>query len=56
MWTYWWLQNKTDYAIKRSYFPDPDVKWNFVHVYNKQELKGHDIIIGHQPIPQSMRT
>mgnify|MGYP000005719480 CR=1 FL=1 len=56
MWTYWWLQNKTDYAIKRSYFPDPDVKWNFVHVYNKQELKGHDIVIGHQPIPQSMRS
>jgi len=50
MWTYWWLQNKTDYAIKRSYFPDPDARWNFVHIYKESELKGLPIVINHRPI------
>lgn len=56
MWTYWWLQNKTDHAIKRSYFPDPDAKWNFVYVYKEKELKGQQKIISHQPIPKTKRT
>tara|TARA_Y100000389_G_C17436978_1_gene506134 strand:+ start:880 stop:1599 length:720 start_codon:yes stop_codon:yes gene_type:complete len=53
MWTYWWLQNKTKYKIKRSYFPDPDVKWNFVYVYKKEELLGHNVVISHQPLPKT---
>tara|TARA_B100000900_G_scaffold414941_1_gene443148 strand:+ start:1439 stop:2140 length:702 start_codon:yes stop_codon:yes gene_type:complete len=56
MWTYWWLQNKTEHAIKRSYFPEPDAKWNFVYVYKEEELQGHNKIISHQPIPQTMRA
>lgn len=53
MWTYWWLQNKTEHKIKRSYFPDPDAKWNFVYVYKEQELKGHNKVISHQPLPRA---
>jgi len=51
MWTYWWLQNKTKYKIKRSYFPEPDCKWNFVSVYKQEELQGQDAVIIHRPIP-----
>ena len=56
MWTYWWLQNKTNYKIKRKYFPDPDARWNFVSVYKKEELKNKPVVITHQPIPKSIRN
>ena len=53
--TFWYLQNKTDYKIKRGYFPDPDAKWNFVHIYRQEELQGHDMVICHRTIPNDMR-
>lgn len=53
MWTYWWLQNKTEHKIKRSYFPDPDAKWNFIYIYKEEELKGHNKVISHQPLPRA---
>ena len=52
MWTYWWLQNKTEHKIKRSYFPTPDARWNFVYVYDKKELNGTEAVIHHQPVPR----
>ena len=52
MWTYWWLQNKTDYKIKRNYFPHPDARWNFVSIYKKEELDNQPVIINHRPIPK----
>ena len=56
MWTYWWLQNKTNYKIKRKYFPDPDARWNFISVYKKEELNNKPVVITHQPIPKSIRN
>ena len=53
MWTYWWLQNKTDLKIKRSFFSKPDAIWNFVYTYKDEETEGKDIIIYHQPVPRS---
>ena len=53
MWTYWWLQNKTDLKIKRSFFSKPDAIWNFVYTYKDEEAEGKDIIIYHQPVPRS---
>lgn len=52
MFTFWWLQNKTKYAIKRSYWPEPDAKWNFIMVYKEEELMGHEIVISHRPVPR----
>ena len=52
MWTYWRLQNKTQHKIKRSYFPHPDARWNFVCVYDEKELDGQEAIIYHQPVPR----
>ena len=56
MWTYWWLQNKTKYKIKKDYFPDPDARWNFVYCYKKEELNNQPVVITHQPIPRSIRN
>ena len=56
MWTYWWLQNKTEYKIKRNYFPYPDARWNFVCVYKEEELDGQPAVIMHRPIPRSLRN
>ncbi|MAL52487.1 MAG: hypothetical protein CMQ68_00055 [Gammaproteobacteria bacterium] len=52
MWTYWWLQNKTEHKIKRSYFPHPDARWNFIYVYDKKELDESEAVIIHQPVPR----
>ena len=52
MWTYWWLQNKTKYKIKRSYFPKPDARWNFIYIYEDKELQGFEPVIYHQPVPR----
>lgn len=52
MWTYWWLQNKTEYKIKRSFFPEPDARWNFVYIYKQEELMGQPIVIKHTPVPK----
>lgn len=52
MWTYWWLQNKTEYKIKRGYFPHPDARWNFVHVYKDKELDNKEIVVMHRPVPK----
>ena len=52
MWTYWWLQNKTEYKIKRSYFSKPDARWNFVYIYKDEELEGLKPVIYHQPVPR----
>lgn len=49
-WSYWWLQNKTDYAIKRAYFPDPDARWNFVNTYKQSECPKDDIVIYHHTL------
>lgn len=45
-WTYWWLMNKTDFAIKRGYFED-DARWNFVNVYHNNETNKPIIIYHH---------
>ena len=51
MWTYWWLQNKTKYKIKRAYFPHPDARWNFVYIYKKNELDNKEVVVMHRPVP-----
>lgn len=48
-WSYWWLQNKTDFALDRGYFNE-DARWNFVNAYRYDELKGKDIILYHHTI------
>jgi hypothetical protein len=45
-WTYWWLMNKTDFAVKRGYFED-DARWNFVNVYKASETDKPIIIYHH---------
>lgn len=45
-WTYWWLQNKTEYAINRKYFEE-DARWNFVNGYLKTEVTKSIIIYHH---------
>jgi len=45
-WAYWWLQNKTDYVIRRKYF-DEDARWNFVNGYIKTEVSKPVIIYHH---------
>lgn len=45
-WAYWWLQNKTEYAIRRKYF-DEDARWNFVNGYIKTEVTNPVIIYHH---------
>jgi hypothetical protein len=47
-WTYWWLQNKTDLAIKRDFFED-DARWNFVNAYKDDETD-KPIVIWHHTI------
>ena len=49
-WTYWWLMNETEYAIKREYFPSPDARWNFVNFYKPDECPSEDIVIYHHTI------
>ncbi len=49
-WSYWWLMNKTDSAIRREYFPEPDARWNFVNTYKSNECKPEDIVIYHHTI------
>lgn len=54
-WSYWWLQNKTNYAIKREYFEGYDARWNFHHGYYESEVDGMDsIIVYHRPVPRAM--
>jgi hypothetical protein len=48
-WTWWWLQNKTDFKLNQGYFVD-DARWNFVNTYKYSELNGKDIIIYHHTI------
>jgi hypothetical protein len=45
-WAYWWLQNKTEHAITREYFPD-DARWNFVNGYRKSETDKPIVIYHH---------
>ena len=45
-WTYWWLQNKTDYKIKRE-FLDDDVRWNFVRTYKRDETDKPIVVYHH---------
>ena len=52
MFTFWWLQNKTEFKIKRSYFPDPDARWNCVMVYKEEELQNTPVVITHRPVPR----
>ena len=49
-WSYWWLQNKTNYAIDREYFPYPDARWNFVHQYKPEECPKDEIVIYHHTL------
>jgi hypothetical protein len=49
-WSYWWLQNKTNHAIDREYFPFPDARWNFVHGYKPEECAKEDIVIYHHTL------
>jgi hypothetical protein len=56
MYTYWYLQNRTEFAIPRGYFPEPDARWQFVCNYNPEELQGTEPVITHRPIPFEMRT
>lgn len=49
-WSYWWLQNKTEYAIRRKYFPD-DARWNFVNGYKASETD-KPIVIYHHTVRQ----
>jgi hypothetical protein len=45
-WTYWWLQNKTNYTIKRE-FLDDDVRWNFVNTYREDETDKPIVVYHH---------
>lgn len=47
-WSYWWLQNQTEYAINRKYFKD-DARWNFVNGY-KQSETDKEIVVYHHTI------
>jgi len=49
-WSYWWLMNKTDHAVDRGYFPQPDSRWNFVHRYKAEECPKDKIVIYHHTI------
>ena len=49
-WSYWWLMNKTDHAVDRGYFPDPDARWNYVHRYKPTECHKDKIVIYHHTI------
>lgn len=53
MFAYWWLQNKTEFKIKRAFFPDPDARWNYIYVYKKEELQGTPVVISHRPVPRN---
>lgn len=55
-WSYWWLQNKTDYRIRRGYFPDPDARWNFVNGYRPDECPKEDIVIYHHTVDLKENT
>lgn len=55
MYTYWYLMNKTEFGIKRGYFPHPDAKWQFIFNYDKEELDGQEAVITHRPIPRDMQ-
>lgn len=55
MYTYWYLMNKTEFAIKRGYFPHPDARWQFIFNYNEDELDGMEAVITHRPIPRDMQ-
>ena len=55
MYTYWYLMNETEYAIKRGYFPHPDARWQFIFNYDQSELDGQEIVITHRPIPRDMQ-
>ncbi len=52
MFSFWWLQNNTEHKIKRSYFPDPDARWNFIYTYDIKELMGKSCVISHRPVPR----
>ena len=56
MYTYWHLMNKTEFAIKRGYFPHPDARWQFIFNYEQSELDGQEMVITHRPIPRDMQT
>lgn len=45
-WSFWWLQNKTNYKIKIDYFKD-DARWNFVNGYRYSETDKEIIIYHH---------
>jgi hypothetical protein len=51
--SFWWLQNKTDYAIVREYFADPDSRWNFVRNYKDEECPEDQRVIWHYTIPKT---
>lgn len=51
MFSYWWLQNRTNFKIQRSYFPEPDARWNYVYVYKEEELKNTPVVVRHRPVP-----
>jgi hypothetical protein len=56
--TFWWLQNKTEYAIVREYFQDPDARWNFVWPYEQEgrhECDRDDIVIYHRTLSDKMK-
>ena len=45
-WTYWWLQNKTNYSIKRE-FLDDDARWNFINTYREDETDKPIVVYHH---------
>jgi hypothetical protein len=45
-WSYWWLQNKTEFKINSKYFED-DARWNFVNGYRYSETDKEIIIYHH---------
>jgi len=49
-WSFWWLQNKTDYRIVREYLPD-DARWNFVDGYRADETD-KPIVVEHHTLPR----
>lgn len=51
---FWWLQNKTEYAIVREYFKEPDARWNFVSNYKEDECSEDNIVIYHLRTPTNM--
>lgn len=54
---FWWLQNKTEYAIVREYFNN-DARWNFLWPYEEEgrfECEQDEIVIYHRTLGRDVK-